>query len=132
MLMLSDVREWLKSLDPELVEKISVGSIDGNAEKYIGVYADESGGTARLCLGGQEQTRMQSKQVKLLVHWTNSPVQAEQKAASLWQLLLGTSGQFGAYQIKTVDPGAAPISVGRDEKGICEYIIRLKIIYERI
>lgn len=132
MLMLSDVRNWLKAQDSDLDGKISVGAIDGNAEKYVGVYNDKSGGNARLCLGGVEQTRMQTKRIRLLIHWTASAAQAETKAAGLWEMLLGASGTAGDYAIKAIDPGAAPIAIGRDEKGICEYVIRAKITYERI
>ncbi len=131
MLMRSHVRDWLLTLDSDLQGCIAVGAINGNTDKYVGVYDDESAGSARICIGGLEQTRMQVKRVRILLRWTNSPVQAEEKAFALWKLLRTATGTVGGFHIKAADPGRAPISSGRDAHGICEYLIRAKITYER-
>lgn len=130
MLLIADVRDWLQTLDPAIQDQIACGAIDGSAERFIGVYGDDADEPARLCLGGASQTRMQTRRVKLLVHWTVTPTTAERKAADLWALLRGASGTARQCRIVSVDPGAAPIPVGRDDRGICEYVIRAKIIYE--
>lgn len=130
MLLLADVRDWLQSLDPTLTDKIACGIIDGCADQFVGVYGNDREDPVRLCLGGADQTHMQTRRVKLLVHWTDTPTAAERKASDLWALLRGASGTAGDARIVLVDPGAAPISVGRDDRGICEYVIRAKIIYE--
>lgn len=134
MLMLKQVADWIKEIDTELPDCIAVGTIDGNKEKYIGVYNDpNASGKQRVCLGGIAQTTYREKRVTLLVHWTNSAVQAEKKAAELYEKLCGRSGfQIGEVKIVYLDPGAAPVSVGRDVRGIYEYVINMKIIYERM
>lgn len=68
----------------------------------------------------------------LLVHWTTNPVTAEKKAIELYEKLYGLSYiEMGGVQVVSVDPGAAPVPVGRDVKKVYEYVINLKICYRK-
>jgi hypothetical protein len=133
MLTLGQVKDWLKSQDTDLNGCIAVGSIDGNKEKYVGVYSMKpSGSTQRICIGGADQTRYQSRGVSILIHWTNNPAAAEAKAIETYNRFYGLSDvTMGTTHVISVDPGPEPIPVGKDSKGICEYVIQLKILYER-
>lgn len=134
MLTLEQVKGWLKSQDSDLNSCIAVGSIDGNKEKFVGVYPlKSSGDSQRICLGGAAQTLYQERNVSILLHWTKSSVQAEAKAIALYNLFYGLSGVvMGTTKVISADPGPEPIPVGKDDHGICEYVIQIKFIYERI
>ena len=133
MLALSELRDWLSEQDPELDGRISVGAIDGNEQRYVGVYARRGAAAQRICIGGPEMTAYQHGRVSILVHWTSSPVEAEQKAASIYALLYGLRNtQMGNSRVFLADPGEAPIPVGKESAGICEYVIEADIVYERI
>lgn len=132
MLTLAELRDWLSEQDPELVDRIAVGAIDGNQQRYVGVYGRRGSTAQRICVGGSEMTAYQHKKVSILVHWTNSSVEAEQKADSIYSLLYGLrDAQMGNTRVYLADPGEAPVPVGKDSAGICEYVIEADIVYER-
>ena len=130
-LTLENVVSWLKTLDPELSGCVAAGVIDGGKDKFVGVYNDRNAVPPRLCLGGEENTRYEDKHVALLVHWTKSETQAEEKALELYDKLYCLCGvPIGDVWVISIRP-SAPIPAGRDNKGIIEYVINLKICYER-
>lgn len=133
MLTLGQIRDWLKGQDPDLKNCIAVGSIDGNKEKFVGVYPlKPSGGSQRVCIGGSEETRYGTASVSILIHWTKNAVLAEAKANSIYGLFYGLAGVLmGTTPVISADPGPAPIPVGKDAHGVFEYVIQLKMIYER-
>ena len=134
MLTLEQVKDWLKSQDENLNGCIAVGGIDGNKDKYVGVYALKPSGSGRqrICLGGTAQTRYQERGASILIHWTASAIKAENKAIELYNRFYGlTDVNMGTTRVISVDPGSEPIPVGKDSKGICEYVIQLIIKYER-
>lgn len=134
MLTLGQVRDWLKEQDPDLKNCIAVGSIDGNKEKFVGVYPlKPSGDSQHVCIGGPEQTRFNTAWAAVLIHWTKNAVLAEAKANSVYSLFYGMAGvQMGTTPVISADPGPGPIPVGTDVHGYREYVIQLKICYERI
>ena len=132
-LTLEQVAGWLLKQDAELNGRVTVGAIDANLDRCVGVYNDNrASGGQRICIGGAACTRYDYKQVTLLVHWTTNPVTAEKKAVELYDSLYGLSHiTMGGMRVVTVDPGTAPVPVGRDVKKVYEYVIHLKICYER-
>lgn len=131
MLTLEQVRDWLKSQDAELKDCIAVGGIDGNKEKYVGVYPLKlPGSSQRICLGGAAQTKYQQRGVSILIHWTKDAAAADAKATAIYGLLYGLAGvMMGGTLVISADPGPAPIPVGKDAHGISEYVIQIKIFY---
>lgn len=133
ILSLEQVKDWIKTIAPETVGKIAVGNIDGNKEYFIGVYDGKHPPSARICMGGYEQTRYAQKSVRILLHWSKVPTAAEAEAQSLWERMNGANGfMMGEIPVVSVDASGAPVSVGRDEYGVCEYVINLMITYERM
>ena len=123
---------WLLLQLPELQDKMAVGCIDGNQREYIGVYDGRPAGGQRICVGGAACTRYRTKRLRLLVHWTDSPVMAAAKARQLYDLLYGRSQMdMDGVRVVAVDPGADIIPVGRDAAGISEYVIEITVTYER-
>lgn len=129
---IDQVKNWLKQQLSDVGQGIYVGTIDGNAEKCLGVYRQKQSGPARICLGGPEQTKTDQLRVSILVHWGNSSVQAEEKACSVWQLFYGlTDTIMDGTRVCYADPGAGPIPLGRDERGVFEYVVEIRLIYEK-
>lgn len=128
---LSDVVKWIKA-NTAVGDGISAGRINGNRDRYIGVYDRRTPGGQRICIGGAANTCYQRRDISILVHWTASPAVAEAKAQEVYQLLYGKSHfMMGATSVVMIDPGAGPISLGVDERGICEYAIEAAIYFER-
>lgn len=127
---LSDIANYI-SAHTDVGEGISVSAIDGNAERYIGVYPPKSAPPARICIGGLEATRTDTIQSRILIHWTADMLKAEAKAKEVFGLFFTkTNILIGVDEAYLIDV-STPISVGKDSNGMCEYIIELKIIYKK-
>ena len=123
-------KDWLKT-QVDVGDGIQVGGINGNKACFLGVYAGKGGPRQRICLGGKDQTRYQPMVVSILVHWTKSMVQADEKAREIHSLLFGlTDVKMGEERVISADPGEGPIPLGKDDKGICEYLVNATILYE--
>lgn len=132
-LTLEQVAEWLLQQDADLEGRVTVGAIDANYDRCVGVYNDNrTSGGQRICIGGAACTRYAYKYVTLLVHWTTNSVASEKKAIELYEKLYGLSHiEMGGIQVVSVDPGAAPVPIGRDVRKVYEYVINLKICYRK-
>ncbi len=125
------VKNWLKG-KTDVGQGIYVGTIDGNTEKCLGVYLQKRSGPARICLGGPKQTKTDELAVTVLVHWGKSSVQAETKACAIWKLFYGlTDTIMDGSWVCYADPGAGPIPLGRDERGVFEYVVNVRLIYKK-
>ena len=126
---LEQLKNYIKA-HTDVGEGIRLGSIDGNAERFLGVYPAKETGAMRICLGGPEQTRTGELRATVLIHWTRSQVQAEAKARELYGLFYGLSAaDMDGADVRLADPGGGPIAVGVDARGIFEYVINLRLIY---
>lgn len=128
-----NLKNWIKeNLEPDGTS-ITVGCINGDLPMCIGVYNGKTTGSARICVGGRKNTKYQEAAFTILVHWTTSPVTAEAKSREVYNLFYGLSNtDMDGIRVISADPGQQPEWAGRDSRSVCEYVIRLKIIYERI
>lgn len=112
-------------------EDVYAGTIDGNLDKCIGVYSSRSSKPQRICVGGKACTKTLEKHISVLIHWTDNPTQAEEKAQSVLDNISDIR-QYKAdgFTVKYLEC-REPASVGRDERGICEYVIEATVYYER-
>ena len=125
-----NVVNWLKS-QTDVGDGIAVGAIDESKSRFIGVYDSKSAGKQRICIGGKNATKYQTKNVVILVHWTNNPTDAEKKAQEISELMYGLSDvEMDGIKVVASD-ASAPGWGGRDSKSVCEYIVNVKIEYER-
>lgn len=86
-----------------------------------------------IALGGIANTSYNIKKISLLIHWNNASDETEQKAIELYEKILTSHpSMIGGYEINFIGMLTnEPIDVGRDEKGICEYVIEFEIYYKR-
>lgn len=107
-------------------DSVTSGCIDASLNKTIGVYQREPF-VPRECIGGDSS--YQTSKLRVLVHWTDSPTEAEKKAFEISELFDGFRDmETKDHIIKFADLKAVR-SIGKDEKGVCEYIVDADIIY---
>lgn len=131
MLTLENIKDWLVT-KIDIGEGIDIGTIDGEKDRYIGVYSKATEGSQYICIGGIDATIYQTKTISILVHWTLSAVLAEQKAYEIYNLFYGLTQQdMSGVKVYSCDPGAGPIPAGKDTRGVFEYSIDVTLQYER-
>jgi hypothetical protein len=109
---------------------VYAGNIDGNLDRCIGVYNGRNGGRHKICIGGKACTKTHERQISVLIHFTDNPTLAESEAARVLDILTDlrnepTEGGTVCYMALN-----EPQNVGRDERGICEYVIEGTVYYE--
>ncbi|MDE6784330.1 MAG: minor capsid protein [Ruminococcus sp.] len=107
-------------------ESVTAGCIDASKPETIGVYQRE-GFVPRECIG--TESSYQTAKIRILVHWTDNPSQAERKAIEIAELFSGFEDIETENHIIKFAEVKAVRSIGKDEKGICEYIADANLIY---
>lgn len=107
-------------------DSVTAGCIDASIDEAIGVYQREPF-VPRECIGGDSS--YQTAKLRILVRWTDRPPDTENKAHEIAELLDGFRDmETKDHIIKFADVKAVR-SIGKDEKGVCEYIVDADIIY---
>ena len=128
---LENLRNYLKE-QTDVGEGIALGSIDGNKERFLGVYPGKPPDKQRVCLGGPEQTLTEELYATVLIHWGKSMAAAMDKAQQVWKLFYAAAScTMDGAAVYAVEPGGGPVPVGRDDRGIFEFVINLKITCEK-
>lgn len=109
-------------------DNVTAGSIVASLDKTIGVY-QRDGFVSRECIGGDSS--YQTSKLRMLVHWTDNPSEAEKKAFEIAELFEGFREMETADHIIKFADVKAVRSIGKDEKGICEYIVDADVIYTK-
>ncbi len=107
-------------------ERVTAGTIDASLNETIGVYQREPF-IQRECVGGDSS--YQTSKMRILVHWTDNSSQAEKKACEVSELFDGFRDMKTKDHIIKFADLKAVRSIGKDEKGVCEYIVNADIIY---
>ena len=131
MILLSDVRDWLKTLNA--AENYYIGKLDNKKEKSVGVYSRETHGNMQIAIGGLDNTKHAVKRVSLLLHWNKNARETEQAALELQNKILGLDSLnlngTKVYYIRLLQD--EPVDVGTDDDGVYERVIQLDLYYER-
>lgn len=124
------LKNWIKAQDPDYAGRIQLGGVDGNAERFLGIYPSPNQGPAHIAIGGPSCTSYDALSTRLLLRWGKIQPVAETKANTLWGLFYGLAGaNMDGATVAYADPGAAPVPLGRGPDGVFEYVINLKLIY---
>jgi hypothetical protein len=124
------VKNWIKAQAPDYADRIRLGTVDANAEHFLGVYPGNPISRTHIAIGGAECTRYGTLYVRLLLRWGKSQVTAEKQAQALWGLFYGlTDTNMDGTAVSFVDPGSGPVPMGRGGDGVFEYTINLIITY---
>ena len=131
-MLLNDVLQWIKSLDLKF-DNYYIGTLDKKKNKSLGLYNLKRDTGPVIALGGLENTKYKEKRVSLLIHWNCNSGETEEQAVHLYECLLHSTlpviPNYDCYFIGMLN--SEPINVGRDDNGICEYVIELEIYYKK-
>lgn len=132
MILLSDIRDWLKSFN--LFDNYYIGRLDSKKKNSLGVYNLQDSGR-REVIG--DLKIYESKGVSLLIHGDNNKVNTEHRAWALYDKLeklinsceYPQIGKHNVYFIELLNN--QPIDVDQDSNSIYEYVIEIKIYFEK-
>lgn len=130
-MLLSDVLKWLKTLDIKF-DNYYIGTLDSKKNKSLGVYSLKRDAGPRIALGGTANTKYAVKRISLLVHWNSASDETEKQALELYECLLRAALNIEGYECFFIGMlNSEPVNVGRDDNGICEYVIEFEIYYRK-
>lgn len=112
-------------------ESVYAGTADANLKQCIGVYNAKNSRSHKICLGGSDCTRVHEKSISILIHWTDNPTEAEKQSQKVFDSLSSVSAYSASDFLINYISCKDPIPVGRDDRGIYEYVIEAIIYYER-
>lgn len=127
---LIEIAKWIEKKLPYIKDKISIGTIDSNAEQWIGVYRRETYGNKRIAMGDKANTTYQTARVDILIHWGYTLGESEQTAQDIANIFYRLSTQkVGSLFVYSVTQRGDIIPTGRDDRGIYEHVVQLEINY---
>lgn len=107
-------------------QDIFAGTCDNSLDQAIGVYQRE-GFAFRECIGGESS--FETAKIRLVVRWGVSPTVAERQATYIGGILAALRDMpTDSHTIKFAFLRQV-LSIGKDENGICEYIVDADIYY---
>ena len=134
--MLAELRDYIKAQQSATgytgtkADYYSIGKIDANKDKSLGVYADV-GGVHVDAIGKVKS--YDAMPIRILLHWNKNAKEAETASRDLYQLLSYINGvTMGEHYVQYLYLSeGAPSFVGTDDKGVYEYVIPATIYYRR-
>ena len=132
MVLLEDIRDWLKSFG--LFNNYYIGRLDTKKLNSLGVYNLQDTGR-REVIGGLKKYK--KKGISLLVHGDTNKTTTERKAWSLYEKLeeliyTCEYPQIGGKKVYFIELlNNEPIDVDQDANSIYEYVIELNIYFEK-
>lgn len=129
MIYLADIRNWLKQFNA--AENYSIGKIDGNKDKSIGVYQRKNPAPPIRAIG--QPSSYEVKPISILIHWNKNAAETEKAAYELYKQLMAVSSfEINGTRIYTLLLlQSEPIDVGTDDNGVYERVIEFDLYYER-
>lgn len=127
------VCEYMKLKFPELSQLIKNGSIDKRSQKSIGVFlGSDTRSNGNLAIGGIDCTSVRMLPVNISIRWTDNQKIHDDEATTIYNALLLESNNFEVNDakiacIQLLD--GCPKSLGRDDKNVCESVIRANFYY---
>ena len=107
-------------------DDVTAGCIDTALGTSIGVY-QRDGFSPRECIG--VESSYETASIRILLHWGTNPTTAEAKANEIGGILQALSNMPTTSHVIVYADVKAVRSIGKDEKGICEYVVDADIIY---
>lgn len=125
--------EYMKLKFPELEEFLKNGNVDKRAEKSIGIFlGSDTRHSGNLAIGGIDCTVVRMLPINITIRWTSNQQMCDDESTRIYDTLLLETNNFIVNGVKIaciqmVD--GCPITLGRDDKNICEAVIRANFYY---
>lgn len=113
------------------IKDVYAGNINANLDCSVGVYNAKQSGPQKICIGGKACTKTKEKKISIIIHWTDNPTTAELKANEILDQISDIRGYVVGDFIVHFLKCNESIPVGKDERGIYEYVIEAIVYYER-
>ena len=127
------VYEYMKSKFPELAAFLKNGNIDRKVEKSIGVFlGSDTRSNGNLAIGGIDCTTVRMIPINISIRWTDNQKSCDDEAIKIYNALLLEENNFTFNDVKIACIellDGCPKSLGRDDKNICEVVIRANFYY---
>lgn len=127
------VYEYMKNKFPELAGILKNGNIDKSAEKSIGIFkGSDARATGNLAIGGIDCTTIRMLPISIKIRWSSDQKEHDVKAVEIYNGLLLEKSNFFVGDAKIAHImllDSCPAPLGRDEKNICESVIRANVFY---
>lgn len=127
------VYEYMKDKFPSLANVLGNGFMDKRNAMSIGIFlgSDTRSGN-NLAIGGLECTSVRMLPINIQIRWSENKKLHDEKAIEIYDALLTETQNFEVGSVKIayiqmLDP--CPVTLGRDDKNICESIIRANFYY---
>jgi hypothetical protein len=132
MMTSKEFRDYLKAQFPD--DRIIDGAIDKDSSECIGVYTRGDRYSPPISVGGASNSSFNRLPLTILIHWSESTNACQIKANAYYSFLLGKSDfLIGGRRISSVELlDSVPLDSTRDDKNICEMLIRLNVVYDKI
>ena len=127
------VYEYMKSKFPELAAFMKNGNVDKKAQKSIGVFlGSDTRSNGNLDIGGIDCTSVRMLPININMRWTDNQKSCDDEAIGIYNALLLEKSNFTVNDVKIACIqllDGCPVSLGRDDKNICEVTIRANFYY---
>lgn len=127
------VYEYMKSKFPELAAFMKNGNVDKKAQKSIGVFlGSDTRSNGNLAIGGIDCTSVRMLPININIRWTDNQKSCCEEAIGIYNALLLEKSNFTVNDVKIACIqllDGCPVSLGRDDKNICEVTIRANFYY---
>ena len=128
MVTIKDIVTWLSGQQTGVSFYNSI--IDRNTDQCVGVYSRRNGRIQPAAMG--RLGTYGTKSMSLLVHWAANSNTCEVKAIELWDLLRNaTTAEMAGGRTFWIEARSAPVSIGKDERGIFEAIVDFEVCYRK-
>lgn len=127
------VYEYMKAKFPDISKCLKNGIVDRKDNQSVGILQGSdtrSGGG--LALGGIDCTVVRMLPINIRIRWTDNQKACDDKAIELYNALLleGNNFMVGEVKIAYIELlDGSPVSLGRDDKNMCEAVIRANFYY---
>jgi hypothetical protein len=123
----------MKSKFPELSQYLRNGNVEKSKDKSIGIFlGSDNRSNGNLAIGGVECTIIRMLPVNINIRWGENQKVFDDEAVRIYNTLLQevVNFEFNGIKIACIQMlDGCPISLGRDDKNICEAVIRANFYY---
>lgn len=118
---------------PDLVKYLKNGVVDKKEQQSIGILqGSDTRSSGNLAIGGISCTTVRMLPINIRLRWTDNQKTCDDKAIELYNALLLEENNFDVGEVKIACIqllDGSPVSLGRDDKNVCEAVIRANFYY---
>ena len=127
------VYSYMVNKFPDLAKYLKNGVVDKKEQQSIGILqGSDTRSSGNLSIGGIDCTTVRMLPINIRMRWTDNQQTCDDKSIEIYNALLLEKSNFmiGEAKVACIQLlDCCPVSLGRDEKNVCESIIRANFYY---